>query len=146
MAWFWFSIAFVIANVAAVVFYFALRLGWLWRRVAWLVCSAVIALSPCAVPREARALRFVECVAAICLLFKLFDAYRAPALARGMGLGRWIAYLPNWFWFVLRRVPRPTEDQIKRSLEGVLCRCTGYLGIVEGISWAVEHTTPPAEE
>jgi hypothetical protein len=23
-----------------------------------------------------------------------------------MGVGKWVAYLPNWFWFVLRRVPR----------------------------------------
>jgi len=33
--------------------------------------------------------------------------YRAPALAAEMGVGKWVAYLPNWFWFVLRRVPRP---------------------------------------
>jgi carbon-monoxide dehydrogenase small subunit len=47
---------------------------------------------------------------------------------------------------LLRRIRHPTEEDIKRSLEGVLCRCTGYVGIVEGIEWAVEHTLPPADE
>jgi carbon-monoxide dehydrogenase small subunit len=47
---------------------------------------------------------------------------------------------------LLRRIRHPTEAEIKRSLEGVLCRCTGYVGIVEGIEWAVEHTMPPADE
>src|SRR4249920_3308801 len=99
MVWFWLGFAFVIANAAALCFYFALRLGHRWRMVAWLVSSGVIVLSPFFVPRDARPLRFVSCVAAVTLLWKVYDAYRAPALGMGMGLGRWLAYLPNWFWF-----------------------------------------------
>src|SRR3954471_6105579 len=106
MTWFWFALAFVLANAAAVFIYFALRLGRRARTVVWVVCSGVIAVSPCLVPREARALRFLDCVAAVCLLWKVYDAHREPALALGIGIGRWVAYLPNWFWFVLRRVPR----------------------------------------
>ena len=106
MTWFWFGFAFVIANAAALGFYFALRLGRRGRMFAWLVCSGVIVLSPCWVPPDARALRFLDCVVAVTLLWKVYDAYREPALAAGMGVGRWVAYLPNWFWFVLRRVPR----------------------------------------
>src|SRR5437762_14092518 len=114
MTWFWFGFAFAIANLAALSFYFALRLSTPARMVAWLVCSAVILLSPFCVPRDARALRFLDCVVAITLLWKVYDAYRQPALASSMArstssrqaAGRWAAYLPNWFWFVLRRVPR----------------------------------------
>src|SRR6476660_3594782 len=105
MTWLWFGIAFVIANAAALGFYFALRLGRMGRTLAWLACSAVIALSPYFLSRDARPLRFVECVASVCLLWKIYDAYRHPAIAIGMGASRWVAYLPNWFWFVLKRVP-----------------------------------------
>jgi carbon-monoxide dehydrogenase small subunit len=30
----------------------------------------------------------------------------------------------------------PTDDEIKHALEGNLCRCTGYVNIVESIKWA----------
>ena len=29
-----------------------------------------------------------------------------------------------------------TDDEIKHALEGNLCRCTGYVNIVEAIKWA----------
>src|SRR5262245_51683123 len=106
MAWFWFVFSFLIANAAAVVFYLLLRLGRWPRTAVWVVCFVLIVFSPFCVPREARKLRFLDAVAAVCLLFKVYDAYRQPATALGMGIGRWLAYLHNWFWFVLRRVPR----------------------------------------
>ena len=34
---------------------------------------------------------------------------------------------------LLNRNPQPTEDQIKDALRGNLCRCTGYVRIVEAI-------------
>jgi aerobic-type carbon monoxide dehydrogenase small subunit (CoxS/CutS family) len=34
---------------------------------------------------------------------------------------------------LLRRTPRPSFDEIKRGLDGNLCRCTGYTGIFEAI-------------
>lgn len=32
--------------------------------------------------------------------------------------------------------PHPTEEEIKRSLDGNLCRCTGYQGIIQAIAAA----------
>jgi carbon-monoxide dehydrogenase small subunit len=39
---------------------------------------------------------------------------------------------------LLETNPNPSEDQIKHALEGNLCRCTGYVNIVESIKWASE--------
>ena len=40
--------------------------------------------------------------------------------------------------YLLQANPNPTEEEIKRALEGNLCRCTGYVNIVESIRWAAE--------
>jgi len=42
---------------------------------------------------------------------------------------------------LLEANPHPSEDEIKVALEGNLCRCTGYLNIVEAVKWAAEHKT-----
>ena len=34
---------------------------------------------------------------------------------------------------LLRRVPRPDEAEIREALSGNLCRCTGYVKIVEAV-------------
>jgi aerobic-type carbon monoxide dehydrogenase small subunit (CoxS/CutS family) len=34
---------------------------------------------------------------------------------------------------LLRDEPHPTEEQIAHHLDGNLCRCTGYLPIVEAV-------------
>ena len=39
---------------------------------------------------------------------------------------------------LLNRNPKPTEDEIKLALVGNLCRCTGYVRIIEGIKQAAE--------
>jgi carbon-monoxide dehydrogenase small subunit len=38
----------------------------------------------------------------------------------------------------LREHPRPTDEQIARSIEGNLCRCTGYVKIQQAIRSAAE--------
>jgi len=43
---------------------------------------------------------------------------------------------------LLSRNPQPSEEEIRRGLEGNLCRCTGYQHIVE----AVQHTAKRASE
>jgi len=37
---------------------------------------------------------------------------------------------------LLEKNPRPSEDEIRRGLSGNLCRCTGYVKIVEAIDLA----------
>ena len=39
---------------------------------------------------------------------------------------------------LLRREPHPSEAQIRDALSGNLCRCTGYVKIVESVQAAVE--------
>jgi len=34
---------------------------------------------------------------------------------------------------LLRENPGPTEEEVRRGLEGNLCRCTGYQGIVDAV-------------
>ena len=36
----------------------------------------------------------------------------------------------------LKKTPKPTEDEIRRSISGNLCRCTGYVNIVKAIQHA----------
>jgi len=39
---------------------------------------------------------------------------------------------------LLQRHPDPTEEQIRRGIEGNLCRCTGYQHIIEAVRYAAE--------
>jgi carbon-monoxide dehydrogenase small subunit len=39
---------------------------------------------------------------------------------------------------LLNETPNPSEEEIRRGLNGNLCRCTGYVGIVESIMAAAE--------
>jgi aerobic carbon-monoxide dehydrogenase small subunit len=34
---------------------------------------------------------------------------------------------------LLRRNPRPSEEEIRKAIQGNICRCTGYVNIVEAI-------------
>jgi carbon-monoxide dehydrogenase small subunit len=42
---------------------------------------------------------------------------------------------------LLDRIPHPTEDEIRLALVGNLCRCTGYIRIVDAIKQAANHTS-----
>ena len=37
---------------------------------------------------------------------------------------------------LLRREPNPTEDAIREALGSNICRCTGYVKIIEAVQWA----------
>jgi carbon-monoxide dehydrogenase small subunit len=34
---------------------------------------------------------------------------------------------------LLERNPHPTEDEVRYALQGNICRCTGYVNIVEAV-------------
>jgi aerobic-type carbon monoxide dehydrogenase small subunit (CoxS/CutS family) len=38
--------------------------------------------------------------------------------------------------FLLKRNPTPSDDEIKKAIDGNLCRCTGYLSIVKAVKAA----------
>jgi len=40
---------------------------------------------------------------------------------------------------LLQRIPNPTDEQIRRGLEGNLCRCTGYQHIIKAVQHAAER-------
>jgi carbon-monoxide dehydrogenase small subunit len=39
---------------------------------------------------------------------------------------------------LLKRIPRPSDEEIRRALAGNLCRCTGYLPILRAVRAAAE--------
>lgn len=39
---------------------------------------------------------------------------------------------------LLRRNANPSDEEIKKALEGNLCRCTGYVKIIESVKAAIE--------
>jgi aerobic carbon-monoxide dehydrogenase small subunit len=39
---------------------------------------------------------------------------------------------------LLEKNPRPTDHEIRGAINGIICRCTGYMQIVEAISAAAE--------
>ena len=50
---------------------------------------------------------------------------------------------------LLRQDPDPSEDAIREALGSNICRCTGYVKIIEAVRWAAEssaaHSGSPAE-
>ena len=40
---------------------------------------------------------------------------------------------------LLKNNPSPTEEEIRRGIEGNLCRCTGYQNIVKAIQYAAKE-------
>jgi len=44
---------------------------------------------------------------------------------------------------LLDRNPNPTEDEIREAISGQICRCTGYLNIVNAVRWAADHAAAP---
>lgn len=43
---------------------------------------------------------------------------------------------------LLKNNPNPTEIEIRKGLEGNICRCTGYQNIIRAVQDAAEHMNP----
>ena len=48
--------------------------------------------------------------------------------------------------YLLRNNPEPTEHEIRRALQGNICRCTGYWNIFEAIEAAAKGDVAPPQE
>jgi len=40
---------------------------------------------------------------------------------------------------LLRRNPKPNDEEIRAALGSNICRCTGYVKIIEAVKWAAEQ-------
>jgi carbon-monoxide dehydrogenase small subunit len=47
---------------------------------------------------------------------------------------------------LLKDNPNPTEEEIRKGLEGNICRCTGYQNIVRAVQHAAEQMRTGAAE
>jgi carbon-monoxide dehydrogenase small subunit len=47
---------------------------------------------------------------------------------------------------LLKNNPHPTEAEIRKALEGNICRCTGYQNIVRAVQYAAEKMSEAASE
>jgi carbon-monoxide dehydrogenase small subunit len=45
---------------------------------------------------------------------------------------------------LLKRNPNPSQEEIRKGIEGNLCRCTGYQNIVKAIQHAAQKTEAKA--
>lgn len=45
----------------------------------------------------------------------------------------------------LKKNPNPTEEEIRWAISGNLCRCTGYVNIVEAVKYAAEKMSAEAQ-
>jgi 4-hydroxybenzoyl-CoA reductase subunit gamma len=74
----------------------------------------------------------------------LMSGGRLSAVQRGFHekLGSQCGYCTPGFIMasagLLRRNPRPTEDEIREALGSNICRCTGYVKIIEAVKYAAD--------
>ncbi len=89
-----------------------------------------------AVQADGHAVRTVEGLASGAALHPLQQAFHeAHALQCGFCTPGFLMSLEAF----LRERPDPTEDEIREALAGNLCRCTGYLGIIDAVALAAER-------
>ena len=103
------------------------------------VCSCLTAIAQCA----NRSITTVEGLAENGELNRLQQAFLA------LGAAQCGACTPGMLMAatdVLRRHPNPTEQQVLDGLGGVLCRCTGYIKIVEAVMAAAKGQFDAAPE
>ena len=96
-----------------------------------------------AVQANGRALRTVEGLAADGALHPLQRAFHeAHALQCGFCTPGFLMSMEAF----LRQRPDAHDDELREALAGNLCRCTGYLGIVEAVKRAARQMRGPDAE
>ena len=94
-----------------------------------------------AVQANGRTIRTVEGLAAADgTLHPLQQAFHA---AHGLQCGYCTPGMLMSALHLLERDPTPSRDAIKRAIAGNLCRCTGYVFIVDAIEHAATHLAAP---
>jgi aerobic carbon-monoxide dehydrogenase small subunit len=89
-----------------------------------------------AVQADGRGVRTVEGLAADGALHPLQQAFHE---AHGLQCGYCTPGMLMSALHLLERNPAPSRDEIKRAIAGNLCRCTGYLFIVEAVELAARR-------
>jgi len=90
------------------------------------VCACMVSLAQA----EGRAVATIEGLANGAALHKLQAAFHRHGAAQcGICTPGMLMAASD----LLARVPEPSESQVKDALGGVLCRCTGYLKIIEAV-------------
>ena len=46
---------------------------------------------------------------------------------------------------LLEKNPRPTDAEIRRAISGNMCRCTGYVKIIESVKTAAAEMAEPGD-
>jgi hypothetical protein len=130
-----------LAFAAAAAFYPALRLPRRARTAAWLSLSIIVAAAPCIPPLVTPYLRFLVSLVSVMNLLKMFDLFRHPD--PGLTFAAYLAYLPNWFWDVRRRVPpAPPRDQDRRRLAISLPLVAVSIALIV-LVWRIDWTKLP---
>ena len=109
------AIALTTSYLAALLFFPALRLKRPKRTTVFVTLAVIIALSPLWVPLNTPSVRFLVALNATALLVKLYDLHVAADRSLSPGFLSFVAFLPNWFSVVWRRLgaePRPTFRQV----------------------------------
>ncbi len=93
-----------------------------------------------------------------CTMFAVQAEGRAVTTIEGLANGNQLHPLQQAFWdehglqcgyctpgfimaakYLLDTNPDPTEDEIRKGLEGNLCRCTGYVNIIKAVQSAARQ-------
>jgi len=116
MTFAWFLIALTSAFLAALCFFPALELERRKRAVVLLGLASAIAFSPLWIPLEAPFVRLLAAMNATALLAKLYDLHVAASRVLHPNFSTFVAFLPNWFSVVWRRLDAEPEPTIRQNL------------------------------
>ncbi len=145
-----FVVATATAVLPALLFFPALRLDRGKRAAVLLGLAVPIALSPLWIPPQAPPVRLLAAISATAVLVKLYDLHVGAGQSSRPGFRAFIAFLPNWFSVVWRRLaaePTPSTRRNLIHLGHALWKCAAAVGLVawlfqrnwQGVPFVLEH-------